>query len=295
VVDDVRAPIRVAAPAKVNLYLHVVGRRPDGFHELDSLVAFAEIGDLVTAAPAPALSLTIDGPFAGALEGDPAENLILRAARLLAAHAGIVPRAALGLTKTLPVASGVGGGSSDAAAALHALTRLWQLRLAEADLAALAARLGADVPVCLARRTAWLGGIGEALAPAPALPPLAIVLANPGLALPTPAVFKARRGPFSASARFAWAADDGAAFLARLAHCRNDLTEAAIEIVPEVAAVLRALAASEGALLSRMSGSGATCFALYADLAAARAAAATIAARDQRWWTAAGMLLSLGR
>src|SRR5262249_41726346 len=138
---------------------------------------------------------------ASALVGDASENLVLRAARLLAAHAGVAPDAALTLTKNLPVASGIGGGSSDAAATLRALAAMWRLPIADADLSALALQLGADVPVCLAARSAWLAGIGERIEPASPLPPLAILLANPGVALPTPAVFKARRGAFSAPAR----------------------------------------------------------------------------------------------
>src|SRR5215472_463819 len=230
--------VRVFAPAKINLYLHVLGRRADGFHELDSLVAFADIADVVIArpaAPGQGLTLTIDGPFAEALREDTAENLVLRAARLLAARAGVAADAALSLTKTLPVASGIGGGSSDAAATLRALARLWRVPLGEGELAELAAELGADVPVCLQRRTAWLGGIGERLEPAPKLPPVAILLANPGIALPTPTVFKARRGPFSAAARFAGAPRDAAELAALLAQRRNDLTDAAIALVPEIA------------------------------------------------------------
>src|SRR6266851_5291091 len=195
--------ISVAAPAKINLYLHVVGRRADGYHELDRLVAFADIADTVTAAPAAALSLAIDGRFAAALAGDTGDNLVLRAAGLLAARFAVTSGAALRLTKLLPVASGIGGGSSDTAAALRALQALWALPATADELAALAAALGADVPVCLLGRTAWLGGIGEALAAAPALPPVAILLVNPGIALATQAVFKARRGTYSAPARFA--------------------------------------------------------------------------------------------
>ncbi len=140
------AAIRVAAPAKINLYLHVVGRRGDGYHELDSLVAFADIGDVVTAQPAADLSLAVDGPFAAALAGAP-DNLVLRAARLLAAHRGVADGAAFRLTKNLPVASGIGGGSSDAAAALRALQSLWKIEATGDEIAGLAARLGADVPV----------------------------------------------------------------------------------------------------------------------------------------------------
>jgi 4-diphosphocytidyl-2-C-methyl-D-erythritol kinase len=283
--------VRVAAPAKINLYLHVVGRRADGFHELDSLVAFADIGDFVTAAPARELSFAIDGPFAGALAGE-ADNLVLRAARSLAEHLGVAPGAALRLTKNLPVASGVGGGSSDAAATLRALSRLWRADLPPGVLAGLAAGLGADVPVCLVAAPAWLGGIGEALEPAPPLPETGIVLVNPGVALPTPAVFKARRGAFSAAARFAEAPRDAAALAALLRRRGNDLAEAAIGIVPEIATVLSALTRSDGALLTRMSGSGATCFALFATSEAAARAAASLAAERPGWWVAGGRLLA---
>jgi 4-diphosphocytidyl-2-C-methyl-D-erythritol kinase len=282
--------IRIAAPAKINLYLHVLGRRADGFHELDSLVAFADIGDVVTAAPAADLSLAIDGPFAGNLAGE-ADNLVLRAARGLAARLGIAPGATLRLTKNLPVASGIGGGSSDAAATLRALARLWHADLPQAALAEIAAGLGADVPVCLFARPAWLGGIGEAIAPAPALPETGIVLVNPGIALPTPAVFKARRGDFSAAARFVEAPSDAAALAALLRGRGNDLAAAAIAIVPEIATVLAALERSAGTLLARMSGSGATCLALFATRAAAVRAADALAEEQPGWWVAGGSLL----
>jgi len=283
------AAIRVAAPAKINLYLHVVGRRGDGYHELDSLVAFADIGDVVTAQPAADLSLAVDGPFAAALAGAP-DNLVLRAARLLAAHRGVADGAAVRLTKNLPVASGIGGGSSDAAAALRALQSLWKIEATGDEIAGLAARLGADVPVCLLGRTAWLGGIGDVLAPAPALPPVAIVLANPGIALATQAVFAARRGRFSAPSRFAEPVADAAGLAAMLSRRRNDLTEAAVGIVPAIADVLARLAACEGVLLARMSGSGATCFALFAETGAARAAATRLSGERPGWWVAAGRL-----
>jgi 4-diphosphocytidyl-2-C-methyl-D-erythritol kinase len=284
------AMISVAAPAKINLYLHVVGRRPDGYHELDSLVAFADIADTITAAPADELSLAIDGRFAGALADDAADNLVLRAASLLAARFGVTAGAALSLTKRLPVASGIGGGSSDAAASLRALQALWTVPATADDLAALASRLGADVPVCLLGRTAWLGGIGERLEPAPPLPAVAILLVNPGIALATPAVFKARRGAFSAPARFTAAPPDAVALAAALRERRNDLTEAAVALVPEIGEVLEQLTACDGALLARMSGSGATCFAFFAEDGAAQNAAARLAAAFPRWWVAAGRL-----
>lgn len=282
--------VRRAAPAKLNLYLHVTGRRDDGYHLLDSLVAFADVADVVTAADAEDLTLCISGPFAAALAEEGETNLVWRAASALAERAGILARVALTLEKNLPVASGIGGGSSDAAATLHALAELWHLDLREQRFAGLPESLGADVPVCLLGRTAWLAGIGERVSPAPALPDCAVVLANPGIAVATPAVFKARTGAFSSPARFD-APRDVAGLVAALAERRNDLTDAAISLAPDVAEVIRALASEPGALLARMSGSGATCFALFAGLAAARAAAARLAAARPRWWVAAGRLI----
>ena len=177
------------APAKGNLYLHVTGRRDDGYHLLDSLVAFVDIGDRLRAEPAASLSLAVDGPEAADLAAVGDNNLVLRAARLLADRAGITVGAALHLHKHLPVAAGIGGGSSDAAAALLALRQLWRLPLDDNTLCALGARLGADVPACLYRRAAWVGGIGERLEPAEPLPEAGILLVNPRRALPTAAVF----------------------------------------------------------------------------------------------------------
>ncbi|MBV9523434.1 MAG: 4-(cytidine 5'-diphospho)-2-C-methyl-D-erythritol kinase [Alphaproteobacteria bacterium] len=282
--------MRVAAPAKINLYLHVLARRADGYHELDSLVAFADIADTVEVRAASGLSLAIEGPFGGALRDNPGDNLVLRAARRLAERAGIAADAALTLIKRLPVASGIGGGSSDAAATLRGLCRLWRLSVPDAALAELAGALGADVPVCLFGRPAWVGGVGSDIESAPELPPLGIVLANPAVALATPAVFQARRGAFSSSGRFAERPRDTDALIASLASRRNDLTEAAIGIVPEIAQVLQALQASPGMRLARMSGSGATCFALYQSREAARHAAAELAATRPGWWIAAGAL-----
>jgi 4-diphosphocytidyl-2-C-methyl-D-erythritol kinase len=280
------------APAKVNLYLHVTGRRADGYHLLDSLVAFADIGDHLMAEPAASLSLTVDGPEAGDLAAAGDDNLVLRAARLLTERAGITAGAALRLDKHLPVAAGIGGGSSDAAAALLALKRLWRLSLADEALCALGARLGADVPACLYRRAVWVGGIGERLQPAGPLPEAGILLVNPRAALPTAAVFAARRGPFGHAGRFAPMPGEASALARALMPCRNDLTEAAIGLVPEIAAVLARLGRLPGSLLARMSGSGATCFALFADRAAAEEARALVAAAEPRWWSAAGGFLS---
>ena len=280
---------RWSAPAKLNLYLHVLGRRADGYHLLDSLVAFAAPADEVTAEPASSLSLVLRGPYAAALGDAPSDNLVWRAAERLAAAAGRPAAAKLTLTKNLPVASGIGGGSSDAAATLKALVALWRLVPGAVDLAAIAQTLGADVPVCLAARAAWLGGIGETVEPVSGLPPVTALLVNPGIALSTPAVFKAREGAFSAPARFAMPAD-AAALAALLAQRRNDLSDVAIALVPAIGHVLERLASLEGALIARMSGSGATCFALFAAPDAATAAASRLSVERPGWWVAAGRL-----
>lgn len=285
--DIERGAIAVVAPAKINLWLHVLGRRPDGYHLLDSLVAFADRGDEVTAAPADRLSLAVEGPFATALPGVD-DNLVLRAARLLAAETGTTVGARLVLTKRLPVASGIGGGSADAAAALKALARLWRLDLDTARLAALALRLGADVPVCLGDRTAFVGGIGEAIIAAPPLPPTSLLLVNPGAALATAAVFRARTETGAAfgeaAPRWTSAPADAAALAARLAGTRNDLTDAACGLVPAIREALDAIASLPGCLLARMSGSGATCFGLFAAKPAVDAAAAALSAAHPDWW-----------
>jgi 4-diphosphocytidyl-2-C-methyl-D-erythritol kinase len=280
------------APAKVNLYLHVTGRRDDGYHLLDSLVAFADIGDRLRAEPATSLSLSVDGPEAADLAAVGNDNLVLRAARLLADRAGITAGAALYLDKHLPVAAGIGGGSSDAAATLHALQRLWRISLEDEALCALGAKLGADVPACLYGRAVWVGGIGERLEPAGPLAQAGILLVNPRAALPTAAVFAARRGPFGDVGRFAPMPGDTPGLARALAWRRNDLTEAAIGLVPEIAAVLARLGRLPGSLLARMSGAGATCFALFSDRAGAEEARTMVAAAEPRWWCAAGGFVS---
>ena len=266
------------APAKGNLTLHVTGRRADGYHLLDSLVVFPHIGDRLAVTPAAALSLVVEGPFAAGLAADGA-NLVLRAARLLAPDRG----AALRLEKRLPLAAGIGGGSADAAAALRLLSRHWGVAMPPTD--ALLA-LGADLPVCLAARSARMTGIGEAVAPV-ALPPGWLVLCNPGVPVATGGVFaglaRAENAPMGPVPPLA----DAAALAAFLAAGRNDLEAPARALAPAIGAVLAALAAAPGCLLARMSGSGATCFGLFAGEAAARRAAAGIAAAEPGWWVAA--------
>jgi len=267
------------APAKVNLFLHVTGKRADGYHLLDSLAVFPAVGDEVRVAAAQELSLSISGRFGGVLQAEP-DNLLLRAARALRPGAGV----ALFLEKNLPVASGIGGGSADAAAALLLLAQFWGV---EADLQALALGLGADVPVCLESVPVRMGGIGEILTPAPRLPRFGMVLANPGVAVPTPAVFRARQGGFTPPAVLPEAWTDVDAMVAGLAGQTNDLQAAAIGIQPVIGDVLAALEALPGARLARMSGSGATCFALFDSPEDAADAAGLI---QPGWWAWGGGL-----
>jgi 4-diphosphocytidyl-2-C-methyl-D-erythritol kinase len=280
------------APAKLNLYLHVTGKRGDGYHLLDSLVAFADIGDQITVSPAHSLNVAITGPFASGLAAqDPAQNLVWRAAEMLARELKRKPGALIFLRKNLPIASGIGGGSSDAAAALKALDALWQGGLGKAGLSRLARKLGADVPVCIAAKTSWLGGIGEAVSAAPKLPNSCLVLVNPNKGLPTPQVFKARRGPYARPARFTRPPSDTAGLAALLRERGNGLTDAALALMPEIGEVLARLEACKGALIARMSGSGATCFALFGNRNDANAAMRRLKSEKPGWWVASGKLL----
>ncbi len=277
------------ARAKVNLYLHITGKRADGYHLLDSLIVFAEGGDAIEAQAADQLDLAIDGPFADGLECGP-DNLVLRAASALRDLTSGRQGAAIRLTKNLPVASGIGGGSADAAATLHALCDLWRVQPDQDALSRLAARLGADVPVCLAGKPSFVGGVGEEIAPAAGLPKSWLLLVNPRVATPTPAVFKARRGDFSNAGRWPNPPRDFADFAGRLAQCRNDLTEAAISVTPQIRDVLSAIEALPDCALARLSGSGATCFGLFADERGARSAERLLRARYAHWWSLAAAM-----
>ena len=276
--------LSVEAPAKINLYLHVLGRRADGYHLLDSLIAFATVRDRVTLRPAPAFSFASDGEFAAALPpGD--DNLVSRAARALAEARGMDPKCAVTLTKDLPVAAGIGGGSADAAATLLGLRALWDLDIDDDELSRIGLTLGADVPACLRGTTLYAGGVGERIDPGPALPPLGLVLVNPRVPVSTAEVFRRFAGPFSEPRRLAEPAAEN--FVGQLAARRNDLTEAATGLAPVIATVLETIEREAGCLLARLSGSGPTCFGLFGDEAAARDAGAAIAARRADWWVAA--------
>jgi 4-diphosphocytidyl-2-C-methyl-D-erythritol kinase len=274
------------ARAKINLYLHVVGKRPDGYHLLDSLVVFAETGDEIVVGPSETLLLKVVGPFAGTLAADD-DNLVLRAARGLRDLAGVTKGAAIVLTKNLPVASGIGGGSADAAATLHALMALWRITPDRAALERLALSLGADVPVCLAGWPSFMGGIGEEIAPCGPLPEAHLLLVNPGIATPTPAVFKARKAGFSAAGRWSAPPKDALGLAEALRSRNNDLTEAAISVTPAIRTVLDAIAATPNCLLARLSGSGATCFGIFASADEAAAARGAIQAAHPDWWAVA--------
>ncbi|MCG6121130.1 MAG: 4-(cytidine 5'-diphospho)-2-C-methyl-D-erythritol kinase [Microvirga sp.] len=291
-------PLREVARAKINLTLRVLGRRADGYHELESLVAFAAEGDALVLEPGPEFSLVVEGPEAGSLQacgGGGGDNLVARAHAALASRAPHLRAGRFRLFKTLPVASGIGGGSADAAAALRLLARLNGVSIDDPRLMDAAASLGADVPVCVAQRTRVMRGIGDRLEPALSTPAIPALLVNPRVATPTPAVFAAL-GLARGETREASAGDaeaiasppaDPLALAAMSRRGVNDLTKPAIAIAPEIADVLAALDAAPGSLFARMSGSGATCFALFATPEGARAAGAAISRERPDWWVRA--------
>jgi 4-diphosphocytidyl-2-C-methyl-D-erythritol kinase len=270
------------APAKVNLDLRVTARRPDGYHELDSIVTFAAWADRLTFAPAHQLELELRGPFAAALTAQP-DNLVLRAARRLADRAGCASHARITLDKRIPVAAGLGGGSADAAGTLRGLCRLWRLELTLADLLQLALELGADVPVCLVSRPARIRGIGERIEPLE-LPALDLVLANPNQAVPTAQVFAAVGPIGSARGRDRPVPGDRAGLLTWLCVRGNDLEAPASRLAPAILQVIEALHAQAGCRLARMSGSGATCFGVFDDAPAAARAARALRRTRPDWW-----------
>ena len=283
--------ITIAAPAKINLYLHVIGRRDDGYHLLDSLVAFADVGDEIYVDVGRHLSLDVIGPFADDLKNIK-ENLIIKAALLLARNAGIDAQAAIRVTKNLPVASGLGGGSMDAAATLKILLTHWNLSPKQEVLFEIAKQLGADVPVCLEGDACFIGGIGEILTRAPLLPDSWVVLVNPGVAVSTREVFKRRTGPFSVPSPFDQTPNDTPALAALLLERSNDLTDAAVGVAPVIDNAMKALANAEGSLIARLSGSGATCFGLFELENEAQAAAKSLVQEYPSWWIRATPLLT---
>jgi len=290
-------PLVENAPAKVNLTLRVLGRRSDGYHDIESLVAFADgsVGDRLSFARGE-LALTVRGPNAAAA-GEGADNLVLKAARALAARVPDITMGTFDLDKRLPVAAGLGGGSADAAAALRLLARANGLNRDDPRLYEAARATGADVPVCLDPRPRLMHGIGELLSAPLALPPLSALLVNPGVAVATKAVFAGWKPGAAATAP---AAPTDFATVAKLTNARelleflaaqtNDLEGPAMVLAPAIAEVLAALRGLAGCRLARMSGSGATCFALFADTAETQAAAKLLGDRYPRWWVRASVL-----
>ncbi|MEZ5959425.1 MAG: 4-(cytidine 5'-diphospho)-2-C-methyl-D-erythritol kinase [Hyphomonadaceae bacterium] len=281
--------VRVFAPAKINLTLEVGAPRPDGYHPLQSAVVFAGEGDWIEAAAADALTLEIIGPFSGALESSD-DNLVLRAARLLDPRRG----AALKLEKNLPIASGIGGGSSDAAATLIALNELWSLGRSVEDLARLSAALGTDVAVCVYRRSAWMSGVGDKVQPMQC-PMLDAVLVNPGKPLATPPVYRRfdeleLGKAFTDRAPPVWMTRSEA--VAEATHFGNDLIVPAVSLMAELGGLIEVLRTDRRSLYASLSGSGATCFAITENADDARALAAELSARNRDWWVRSTTLAS---
>jgi len=275
------------AHAKINLALHITGRRQDGYHELDSIVAFADVADVLTIAPAAEVSLNLAGPFAGALDGE-GGNSVISAWNLLddfsRRKGAPIPPVKFQLEKNLPVASGIGGGSADAAAALRGLIRCFELSVTPDDLSELALRLGADVPVCLLQQSSRMRGIGEIIEPAAVDLPEAIVLVNPMIPAQTSRVFE------SLNLEPGQTFGAGIVNLHDIGSWRNDLTAPAVRLVPEIAEVIGSLNSRPEIICSRMSGSGATCFGVFESLGAAQTAAESIAEKHPAWWVAATTL-----
>lgn len=285
--------LRVPAPAKINLFLHVGDKRPDGYHALQSLVAFTQVGDELALSPDRDLRLVIQGPFAKGLSAGQ-DNLIIKAGQALLAHAGLERGATISLKKNLPVASGIGGGSADCAAALRGLSRLWDAKLTQDELCKIAETLGSDVPVCISCQPQWMEGRGERVTALPPLPAMPILLVNPGVAVSTGKVFaalKERRGvALPLPPKFEIAAD----LLAYLKDTANDMEAPACAIAPVISDVI-SLIAQQGAKLARMSGSGATCFGLFDTDEAAAQAAHVIAGLYPKWWVAPTTLAAFSR
>lgn len=288
--------LTIFAPAKINLYLHVTGRLDNGYHTLDSLVGFTDIGDQIEIEPATDFEFRVQGPYSGAfgpkeLDASPSSsNLVVQAAWALAQATQKVPNIRATLTKNLPVASGLGGGSSDAAALIWGLLEWWDIPGQASFLPGLMARLGADVPVCLSCKPSRVRGIGDVLDPAPAMNEIPVVLVHPARPCITANVFTAFGGKFKEPQTMPESLEDFDELVAFLKDQSNDLYEPACEIVPEIRNAINALNAQKHCALARLSGSGSTCFGLFPDENAAQQAASTIAGENPDWWVKAGWL-----
>lgn len=274
------------APAKLNLFLHVTGKRADGYHLLESLMIPLGIGDDVEIEPATKLELRVTGKFASGA-GSLADNIALRAANLLAEKAGRRPDVNITLEKNIPVGAGLGGGSADAAAILILLSDLWQLNYSKEKLAEIGLELGADVPFCVIGKPALVTGIGEVITPVEELPDLNILLVNPNKHLSTPEVFKHKKPVFSEALGLTIPQDRNE-FIELLQKRHNALEPNAISIMPDIAEILAAIGQQDGCLLSRMSGSGATCFGVFSNKVSLDMALGAIGIDHPDWWVALG-------
>jgi 4-diphosphocytidyl-2-C-methyl-D-erythritol kinase len=282
--------LTATAPAKVNLTLHVTGQRDGGYHLLDSLVVFADVGDQLTLKPSPDLRLNVGGPFSMGVPADD-RNLVMQAARALAGLRGVDRGATIQLDKTLPHSAGIGGGSSDAATALGLLAKFWNVAPLPADHPA-AAALGADVPVCLSGPGPLrMRGIGDEVSPAPRLPDCALVLVNPKVETPTPAVFKTLTSHKNPAMGAVPEGMDLDGFAHWLTLQRNDLLDPARQIAPQIDDVLDRLRRLPAVKATGLSGSGATCWALVTDMATARLAARAVQVAEMGWWVAPAAVL----
>ncbi|MEE2746560.1 MAG: 4-(cytidine 5'-diphospho)-2-C-methyl-D-erythritol kinase [Pseudomonadota bacterium] len=283
--------IAISSLAKINLYLHVIGKRDDGLHIIDSLTTFAGVGDTISIEDCKSLSLHVDGPFANEL-GPIGENLVIKATRLLSKTMGISSKVRFRLTKNLPVSAGLGGGSSNAAAALQLLCRFWETIPPSAELFELAECIGSDVPVCLLGQTSYMGGAGEKLTPAAPLPPGWLVLANPRVQVSTGEIFNRFSLSASEPTRFINHPRDIFELADFLRKQSNDLTEAAISYSPVIKTVIQILDSLDGSLLSRLCGSGSTCFALFSNQSEAQKAVSRLKLSRPNWWICASPIVN---
>jgi len=288
--------IRVFAPAKINLYLHVTGRLDNGYHTLDSLIAFTDIGDDITIEPSADFEFHVTGPYGAHFstketDASPnSSNLVVQAAWALARAGHTMLPVKITLTKNLPLAAGIGGGSSDAAAALWGLCEALGIPRASAFLPDLMLELGADVPVCFTCQPARVRGVGDVLDPAPMMPEIPVVLVNPGIPCPTAKVFSLYGGPYRENIVLPRSFESVHDLVKFLRGCQNDLQEAAMDLVPPIREAINALHAENNCIFSALSGSGATCFGLFESHRSAQEAARNLALRYPQWWIKAGCL-----
>jgi 4-diphosphocytidyl-2-C-methyl-D-erythritol kinase len=290
--------LTVFAPAKVNLHLHVTGRQSDGYHLLDSLAVFADIGDTLVFEPSKVFSFTAEGPFAGLfssaeIDTSPqSKNLVVKAALRLSALLARELNVSIRLIKNLPLGSGLGGGSTDAAACLRGLCQLWNVPLSQPHIDSLALQLGRDVPVCLKSRTCIMRGTGEHILSGPNLPELPVVLAWPARPVSTAEIFQSLKMPrYSSPVEFPDHFDEPDALCDFLNHSsRNDLQQVSLTLPPVISDTLSAISQQSGCLLARMSGSGSACFGIFKNEGQAHRAADAMRLSHPDWWIQAGWL-----